>query len=257
VASLAIRPPRPAPRQYARHGPESAPAPAGSRARPAVGCGTIIRPRAKEARLASPRDPAIPPASDLDPALRARLESLFDEGHEIWSRFDIEVRQKEWHPFVPADYHRVLETLLELRGPGLRFLEWGSATGVITITADLLGYEACGIEIDPALVAIARDLAARHGSNARFAEGSFLPAGYRWRPADRDARLGSIGEGRSGYLELGHPLEDFDLVFGYPWEGEAPVMHDVMNRYGALDARFLRYGPDDSAHIHPVKRPGG
>ena len=28
------------------------------------------------------------------------------------------------------------------RGPGLRFLEWGAATGVITIIADLLGFDA-------------------------------------------------------------------------------------------------------------------
>lgn len=181
---------------------------------------------------------------------------LFDEGNELWNRFDVEVRQKEWHPFVPADYHRVLQALLPLRAPGLRFLEWGSATGVITIMADLLGFEAFGIELDPGLVAMARDLAARHHSGARFAEGSFLPAGYRYRPGDRDARLGSIGEGASGYLELRHPLEDFDLVFGYPWEGEAPIMFDVIDRYGAPGARFLRYGPDDSVHIHPVKGSG-
>ncbi len=197
-----------------------------------------------------------PATPELEPALRARLTSLFDDGMEIWSRFDVEVRQKEWHPFVPADYERVLETLLPLRAPGLRFLEWGSATGVITIMADLLGFEAYGIEIDAALVATARELAARYASRAHFAEGSFLPAGYRFRPGDRNARLGSIGEGASGYLALHHALEDFDLVFGYPWEGEAPVMLDVFERYASPHARFLLYGPDDSAHIHTVKRSG-
>ncbi len=174
----------------------------------------------------------------------------------MWSLFDAEVRQQTWHPFVPADYHRVLESLLALRAPGVRFLEWGSATGVITIAADLLGFDAYGIELDPALVRIARDLARRYQSGAHFAEGSFLPAGYRWRPGDRDARLGSIGEGASGYLELKHPLEDFDLVFAYPWEGEAPVMLDVFERYAAPGARLLLYGPDDAVHAHPVKRPG-
>ncbi len=168
----------------------------------------------------------------------------------MWSLFDAEVRQQTWHPFVPADYHRVLDTLLRLRAPGVRFLEWGSASGVITITADLLGFDAYGIELDPALVRLAQDLARRYDSGAHFAEGSFLPAGYRWRPDDRDARLGSIGEGASGYLELKHPLEDFDLVFAYPWEGEAPIMHDVFQRYGGPTARLLIYGPDDAVHIH-------
>lgn len=178
---------------------------------------------------------------ELDAALRARLISLHDEGREIWNRFDVEVRQHAWHPFVPADYQRVQRALLPLRGPGLRFLEWGSATGVITIMADLLGFEAYGIELDPELAAIARGLAERFGSGARFAAGSFLPAGYEWRSETGDRRLGTIGHGTSAYAELQHPLEDFDLVFAYPWSGEEPTMHDLMRRHGGIGARLLLY----------------
>jgi hypothetical protein len=180
----------------------------------------------------------------LDPVLRARLDTLFDEGWEIWERFDARVRRQSWHPFIPADYDQVLRALVGLRTPGLRFLEWGSATGVITIMADMLGFDACGIEIDDDLVAIARELAARTGSNARFATGSFLPAGYRWRPPGGDGRLGTIGQAESGYLVLGRPLDEFDLVFGYPWDGEQPMMLDLMGRYGARDARFLLNTPN-------------
>lgn len=180
--------------------------------------------------------------SYIDAALRERLDSLYDEGRAIFERFDREVRQKNWHPFIPADYETILKALLPLRAPGLKFLEWGSATGVITITADLLGFEACGIEIDAELVDTARDLARRFDSQARFAAGSFLPAGYQWQAEDGDRRLGTLGEGRSGYLELGRPLEDFDLVYGYPWGGEEAVMHDVMRAYGGRDARLLLHG---------------
>jgi hypothetical protein len=131
------------------------------------------------------------------------------------------------------------------RGPNLRFLEWGSATGVITIIADLLGFDAYGIELDRDLVATARELARRFDSHARFAAGSFLPTGYEWRPADRDGRTGTLGTGVSGYRELGHPLEDFDVVFGYPWDGEAPLMLDLMQRYGRADATLLLNHPND------------
>lgn len=182
---------------------------------------------------------------DLDPALRSQLLSLYGEGQEIWDRFDVEVRRHAWHSFVPADYQRVQRALLPLRGPGLKFLEWGSATGVITIMADLLGFEAYGIELDPELNAIARGLAERFGSGARFAAGSFLPEGYEWRSATGDRRLGTIGHGTSGYAELQHPLEDFDLVFAYPWSGEEPAMHDLMRRHGGSGARLLLYGPQD------------
>jgi hypothetical protein len=179
---------------------------------------------------------------DLDPGLRARLASLHEEGQEWWNRFDREVRQQEWHPFVPADYASVLRTLLSLREPGLRFLEWGSATGIITITADLLGFEAYGIEIDADLVASARIMATRFNSNARFAAGSYLPAGYQWRSPRGDRRLGTIGVAESAYPELGHPLDDFDIVFGYPWDGEEPIMLDLMQQYGGAGARLLIQG---------------
>ncbi len=175
----------------------------------------------------------------MDAVLRARLTSLREEGRAIWNRFDSDVRQLRFHPFIPSDYERVLRALLALRGPGLRFLEWGSATGVVTIMADLLGFEAYGIELDPDLVDIARGLAERSDSDARFAVGSFLPDGYEWMSDTGDARLGTIGRGASGYPELGRCLEDFDLVFAFPWDGEMPIMHDLMRRRGRSGASFL------------------
>lgn len=193
---------------------------------------------------------ALPNSTGVDPALGARLTSLCDEGWEIWSRFDSEVRQDHWHPFVAADYERVLQTLLQLRRPGLRFLEWGSATGVITIMADLLGYEAYGIELDPRLVDIARGLAERFDSRARFVAGSFLPAGYTWKPSDGDGRIGTIGDGTSGYLQLQHPLEDFDVVYAYPWPGEEPMMQDLMRRYGDSGARFVLHGGSEGIRVY-------
>lgn len=174
--------------------------------------------------------------------LQLVLDALMEEGWEIFDRFDNEVRQKDFHPFVPADYEAVLAVLRAQFRPGLRFLEWGSATGVITIMADLLGYEAYGIELDAGLVDTARELADKYGSGARFAAGSFLPMGYRWRNRDGDERKGTIGEGDSGYALLGVPLDDFDLVYGYPWDGEEPMMRDLMQRYGGPSARLLLNG---------------
>ena len=191
---------------------------------------------------------------ELDAALRARLDSLLEEGREIWDRFDREVRQQHWHPFVAADYQSVLEALLAFRAPGLRFLEWGSATGVITIMADLLGFEAYGIELDPGLVDVARDLAERHGSGARFAVGSFLPSGSQWRASNGDTRPGTIGHGASAYPELGHPLDDFDLVYAYPWSGEEPLMQDLMQRYGRRGGHLMLHSGTEGIRVYSCGR---
>lgn len=176
---------------------------------------------------------------DLDDALRGRLTALCAEGWALWDRFDEEVRRKHFHPFVAANYDDVLDALMQYRGTGLRFLEWGSATGVITIIADLLGFDAYGVELEPSLVATARVLATKYESRARFVAGSFLPSGYEWRSKDGDNRIGTLGVGPSAYRELGYALDDFDVVFGYPWDGEQDLMLDLMNRYGRADAILL------------------
>ena len=116
--------------------------------------------------------------------------------------------------------------------------------------ADLMGFDACGIELDASLVETARKLATRHGSQARFVAGSFLPTGYEWRARDGDTRTGTIGEGPSGYLQLGHALDDFDVVFGYPWGGEAPLMLDVMQQYGARDALLLLFDTNGGVNAY-------
>lgn len=185
-----------------------------------------------------------PHDTDRDLALRSRLRDLIEEGTALFAGFEKEVRQQRWHPFIAADYESVLQALLRQRQPGLRFLEWGSATGVITIMADLLGFDACGIELDPDLVDVARELASRYGSGARFAAGSFIPAGYRWLPEDGDARTGTIGDGPPAYDDLGRRLEEFDVVFVYPWGGEEPMMRDIMRQHGRDGARLLIHRTD-------------
>jgi hypothetical protein len=179
-----------------------------------------------------------------DAVLHARLDALCADGWTIWEQFDRTVRERRFHPFVAADYEVVRTALLPLRAPGRRFLEWGSASGIITVMADLMGFDACGIEVDAALVKTAQAVAAGHGSGARFVAGSFLPTGYEWQSGDGDTRTGTITGGPSGYLQLGRALDDFDVVFGYPWGGEAPLMRDVMQRYGRHDAVLLLYDAD-------------
>jgi len=186
----------------------------------------------------------------VDDTLRARLGELCAEGWDIWDRFDSDSTERPFHPFVAANYDVVCEALLAHRAEGPRFLEWGSATGVITVMADLLGFEACGIEIDANLVRTADELAQRFRSRARFVSGSFLPSGYRWRAGNGDSRTGTLGTGPSGYLRLGYSLDEFDVVFGYPWDGEEAMMLDLMACYGRPGALLLLNSARDGVHAY-------
>lgn len=189
---------------------------------------------------------------ELPGGLLARIEALHEEGDRIFAHFERDVRSEAFHPFKPAKYSAMVDELLPFVGECRTFIEWGSATGIIAITADLLGFEACGIEIDADLVEVARDLARRYGSRARFAAGSMLPAGYEWRAPSGDPRLGTIEEGEPGYEELGMDLTDFDLVYGYPWSGEAAMMQDVMQRCGADGARLMINGGREGVRVFRI-----
>lgn len=147
------------------------------------------------------------------------------------------MRDRDFHSFVAADYDAVRAALMAHRAPGARFLEWGSASGIIAIMADMMGFEAYGIELDASLVTTARALAARVGSQAQFVTGSFLPTGYKRLGGDNASE--TIGDGPSGYLQLGRALDDFDVVFGYPWDDDTPLMHDLMRQYGRRNALLL------------------
>lgn len=186
-----------------------------------------------------PTNNASPSRPAEDEALRLRLKELCAEGWEIWEKFSEGDIDRPFHPFQPADYDKICEEFLPYRGNGLRFMEWGSATGVLTVMADMLGFEAYGIEIDADLVDTARELATKFDSKAKFAAASLIPEGYQWQGRDGDNRTGTIGNGPSGYLELGHSLDEFDVVFGFPWDGENTLMFDVMKQYGRVDALLL------------------
>lgn len=181
----------------------------------------------------------------LDDALRAKLHALCEAGWTFFEHFDRTVRERGFHSFIASEYEVVQEALVAHRAPGLTFLELGSASGVITIMADLLGYQASGIELDLSLTATSREMAARFGSSARFVNGSFFPSGYTFHGADGEVRTGTMGAGTSGYLELGRALDDFDVVFGYPWGGEEPVLLDLMKRYGNPESLLLMHSVND------------
>src|SRR5262245_62800329 len=85
------------------------------------------------------------------------------------------------HAFVPSDHFSAFGALQSLAesalAPGGRFCEWGSGFGVVTCLAAMIGFDACGIEIEADLVDAARRLAEDFELSAEFVCGSFIPRG--------------------------------------------------------------------------------
>lgn len=189
----------------------------------------------------------LPPGT---PDLPGDVRTFLREAERRVERFQAEGRCPA---FVPSDYPRVYAALraADEAGliPGRWFCEWGSGFGVVACLAALLGFEACGIEAEPELVAAARTLAGDFDLPVEFARGSFLPG-----------RLGSGGpagepfawlttDGRNGYDVLGLEPGDFDVVFAYPWPDEERLTAEVFRRHARPGALLLTYHGGDELRL--------
>jgi len=174
-------------------------------------------------------------------ALR-RIEAFQDR----WDRPQIE-------QFVAADYVLVFQTLnwIQQTQPLIsnRFLEWGCGFSVVACMAAKLGWDAIGIEAEQDLLtggqATARDWFDDPSQGPELLQGNFLPAGSETF-AD-DPTLPSLGHPVADvYESLGLDVDDFALVYSYPWPGENQFHEDVFDHHAARGAIHLQFaGPHD------------
>jgi predicted O-methyltransferase YrrM len=159
--------------------------------------------------------------------------------------------------FVQSDYPRVYQALRSLAdaATGNHLCEWGSGFGVVTCLAAMLGFEACGIEIEEELVEAARRLAEDFELPVEFIRDSFIPRGSErcLEVVERFAWLtstaGSVRE------DEGLGPEDFDVIFAYPWPDEEDVIGALFERNAGTGALLLTYhGHDDMRLRRKVRR---
>lgn len=155
--------------------------------------------------------------------------------------------------FVPSDYDAVWRTLAALRRhepDARRLLEWGSGFGVVVGLAVLLGYEAAGIEVDRALVGASRQLLAEHRLRATIAAGSFVPERHPVRDRFTDVETRTVLDQPDAYDELAADLDDFDVVFAYPWPTEEALYRDVFVRGANYGAVLLTYSRTEGVRAY-------
>ena len=110
--------------------------------------------------------------------------------------------------FVPSNA-RVFYAVLSNMPQG-RLCEWGSGIGIGIGIAEMLGFEACGIEIDPALAAAARMLLADYGLTATVETGS--------------------------YFDL---FQEADIYFNYSWPSQRRQVEEHFVSVAPNNARML------------------
>ncbi len=147
--------------------------------------------------------------------------------------------------FVPSDFALVYGALRyvadEHLTAGRRFCEWGSGAGVIACLAAMVGFEACGIEFEADLVDLSNRLAADYHLNVDFACGNLVPHGGQKIAEEVDEFQWLAVGGADPYERLGLDIDDFDVVFAFPWPGEERVLSRLFDRFASDGALLMTY----------------
>ncbi|MEC9005123.1 MAG: hypothetical protein VX644_17245 [Planctomycetota bacterium] len=193
----------------------------------------------REVELERPHGPLPRSVADFLQAARIRTD-----------RFQYLHRDQPIHAFVACDYQQVFFALQYLKHsgqlPGRQFCEWGSGFGVVAGMAAMHDFLACGIEVEPLLVAESRSLLEEFKLDVEIAEGSFI-ADHITPPRLQQEGLTWVDlTSAAGYRHLDLEPVDFDLCFVYPWPGEDLFVRELFDRMAAPGALLLAYlGADE------------
>jgi len=151
--------------------------------------------------------------------------------------------------FVPSDYRKLYSVLQLIErnrlACGMKFCEWGSGIGVATMIASMVGFEAHGIEVDAGLVKVAEDLIQEHGLAVNIVCGSFVPEGMDdlidSAFAENDGSISMVTEAVDAYAELGLEIDEFDIVFCFPWPTDETLTTEIFDRCASTGSLLLTY----------------
>jgi hypothetical protein len=190
----------------------------------------------------------LPPSIDKMPVSSQIIGWIRDAQRRIEAFQDC-WKKPQIEQFVAADYLLVYQTLAWLLESqprrGNRFLEWGCGFAVVTALASTLDLDAIGMEAEGDLLAQGRNTIELWDVDVELVHGDFLPMGAETL-AD-DPTLPSLGHGLTGgYEQLGMDLDDFAIVYAYPWPGEDDFHEAVFDRHAAIGALLLLFcGPNE------------
>jgi len=105
------------------------------------------------------------PVQFSDEPMSEAASAFVEEGRSRFKTIDC-------FDFVPSNYELVWRCLSAM--PRGRFCEWGSGLGIVAGLSEMLGFDACGIEIDAKLAHAGRRLLNDFGLNARIVTGDYL-----------------------------------------------------------------------------------
>jgi hypothetical protein len=115
------------------------------------------------------------------------------------------------------------------------------------------GFHANGIEIDEALVQAAEEIAEVFELDVDYALGSFLPEGaddlIDEAFGENDGSISMVTQPDIAYDQLGRGLEEFDVIFCFPWPTDEELTARIFDRFASSGAILLTYDETEGYSI--------
>jgi hypothetical protein len=188
------------------------------------------------------------------PALPEPVIRLIQESDRRWEHFFANEGTRRLPRFVPSEAELVFAAIdcvtQQNWPPGRVFCEWGSGFGTGTCLAALLGYEAYGIEIQPELVAISREMARDLEIPVEILCTSYIPEGYEsyagvgGEELVKSRMFGYPGEAIDLDLQydgMACDIASIDLFFAYPWPEEQELIQKLFDAVAMEGAILIAY----------------
>jgi SAM-dependent methyltransferase len=190
----------------------------------------------------------LPPCWDSEAEIPAEVNRLLEGADALLQQYWDSWHRRPIEQYVACDFRDVYRAMSAIENQSLArgnlFCEWGCGFGIVTAMAAQLGWEAIGIEAESFLVERARKFLASHAIAAEIWQGNFLPSGSE-RLARHQANHASLfHQVPNAYEDQDLQLDDFAIVFAYPWPGEDGFLKDVFRVYASDSALLLLFlGP--------------
>jgi hypothetical protein len=178
----------------------------------------------------------------------ARMQRWLDLSRQRIELYWDQFLKRPIEQYVACDFELVIRTLVACRKQrvidGDLLVEWGCGFGVITGAASLLGFDAVGIEAEQFLCDQSVEMLTEAKIPAEIWQGNFLPPGARKLSESSDPVVSLGHHCASAYAEHSLALDDFAVVYVYPWPGEEYFLSAVFNYFARPGAILVLYrGP--------------
>jgi len=192
----------------------------------------------------------------LPPEVEHLLADADAQIEAFWDQF----KQHKVHQFVASDFRLIWGAIDFLKRndlvDGNIFCEWGCGFAVIGALASLAGFDTFGIEAEMPLLDEAKKLHSLHDVSVELWQGNFLPRGSRSLAEKGRAYVCLQADAPPAYDKYDMQVDDFSIIFVYPWPGEEFYMQDVFERYGRPGAILLMFlGPYQVEAYRKVSSP--